>query len=77
MYEQVRHEAIWTANGQDHLVVVTSYLGKGSDGKQYVAIEGSLTGVPLDKLRFIDPDDPHNPFTSVWIDCHGRIHFAE
>jgi hypothetical protein len=49
------YEDWWHANGQDQLVVVLGYLGEGPDGRQYVSIEGSQTGLPLDELRFINP----------------------
>ena len=41
---------IWRAKSDDKIVVVTEYLGKGSDGRDYVRIEGSATGIPLDEL---------------------------
>jgi len=69
-------EAIW-ATAVDRNVMVLSYLGIGSDGRHYVNIVGSETGVPMDELRFVNSDDPLNPFTSVWIDTHGNIHMAE
>ena len=72
------YDAIWQTKGVDYVVVVLEYLGKGNDGRRYVSIEGSSAGIPLDELQFIDPDDPMNPFTSVWInEVSGTINLAE
>jgi len=49
--EQSR-SAIWKNKDPDQPVKVMSKLGQGSDGKNYVKIEGSETGVPVDELDF-------------------------
>lgn len=69
-------EAIWDINGMCQPVIVTGYLGI-QDGKHFFSVQGSLTGIAMDELRFINPDDPDNPYTSVYIDNLGRINFAE
>lgn len=44
--------AIWRGKIADQDVVVNGYLGIGPDGKHYVSIEGSQTGVPAGELVF-------------------------
>jgi len=44
--------AIWRNKEHDQPVRAVSELGQGSDGKNYVKIEGSETGVPIDELDF-------------------------
>lgn len=64
-------KAIWNCNGHDHHVTIISYLGE-VDGREYVSIEGSKTGVPLDELR-----DPDNKYVGFWVDSHGRVNTTE
>jgi hypothetical protein len=40
----------WKREEGDIPVFVTGYLGLGSDGKHYMAIEDSVTGIPLNEL---------------------------
>ena len=70
-------DAIWHANGKDRPVVVLRYLGESHDGRKYVSVQGSQTGLPLDELRFINPDDPLSPYISAYVDNHGRINLTE
>lgn len=44
-------EAIWRNQDADQPVKITGYLGTGPDGREYVSIEGSETGVPLDEIN--------------------------
>lgn len=44
--------AIWRNKDSDTPVTVTGYLGPGPDGREYVSIEGSNTGIPLDEIEF-------------------------
>ena len=61
---------------QGETVLVTDYLGKDQDGRDIVLVKGSIS-VLVGDLKFINSDDPYNPFTSVWFDPQGRMHFAE
>lgn len=47
-YEPGRY--VWRNKDHDEIVVVTEYLGKGSDGREYARVEGTTTGIPLDEL---------------------------
>jgi hypothetical protein len=42
-------EYVWKNKDTDIPVMVTAFLGKGPDGRDYVQIEGSTTGVPWDE----------------------------
>jgi len=42
---------IWKAKSGDQEVVVLSALGTGPDGRLYVKIEGSNTGIPFDECH--------------------------
>jgi hypothetical protein len=42
---------IWRNKNQDQFVDVKSALGKGPDGRLYVKIDGSNTGIPFDECR--------------------------
>ena len=44
-------EALWHGGESDEQVVVEKYLGE-RDGRQYVKIEGSDTGIPLDEIVY-------------------------
>jgi protein phosphatase PTC1 len=55
--EQPRPEAqdsiptlIWRNNEYDEPVKITGYLGTDTAGREYVSIEGSSTGIPLDEI---------------------------
>ena len=41
---------IWHTQDSDTPVTVIRTLGKGSDGRTYVQIEGTSTGIPADEL---------------------------
>lgn len=47
--------AIWVNQHQNIEVNVVEHLGKGVDGREYVKIEGSDTGIPLDEISWPDP----------------------
>ena len=42
--------AMWLVNGTHIPVTVTGLMGVGPDGRRYVSIDGSKTGVPEDEL---------------------------
>ncbi|MBI2031612.1 MAG: hypothetical protein HYT08_03255 [Candidatus Levybacteria bacterium] len=44
--------ATWKMKDEDRPIVVTGYKGKGPDGRDYVSIEGSETGIPLDEIEY-------------------------
>jgi hypothetical protein len=44
--------AIWKNGDFDQPVQVVGELGKGGDGRDYVKIEGSESGIPLDEIDF-------------------------
>jgi hypothetical protein len=44
--------ATWRNKDIDQPVRITGYLGKGPDGRDYVSIDGSATGVPLDEIQY-------------------------
>lgn len=57
---------IWAAKDSDIPVRVIGSLGRGADGREYVAIEGSRAGVPLDELRRIEPKaGPADPLGEI------------
>ena len=41
---------VWKTKSYDQEVVVVDILGEGDDGRLYVQIEGSNTGIPFDEL---------------------------
>lgn len=41
---------VWKSCVGDIPVFVIGYLGQGKDGRHYISINGSSTGVPLDEL---------------------------
>ncbi len=41
---------LWRNKDSNVRVFVTGYLGLGSDGKHYMAVDGSVTGIPFDQL---------------------------
>lgn len=47
-----RGAATWKTKDEDRPINITGYLGKGPDGRDYVSIEGSTTGVPLDEIEY-------------------------
>lgn len=47
-------EYIWRAKDHDQLVVVLGILGE-VNGRIYVRIEGSNTGIPFDECRPVKP----------------------
>lgn len=47
--------ATWKAKDADYPINVTGYLGRASDGREYVSVEGSTVGVPLDEIEFPTP----------------------
>lgn len=44
--------ATWKNKDTDQQVNITGYKGKGDDGRDYVSIEGSESGVPLDEIEY-------------------------
>lgn len=54
--------AIWRNKDSDTPVTVTGYLGEGPDGRTYVSVEGSQTGIPLDEITFLpETSEPEAP----------------
>src|SRR5262245_48039400 len=52
--------AIWKSKDGDHFITVRRHLGVGSDGRDYVSVRDTQTGLPLDELEFrwgISPTD--------------------
>ncbi|MGH7204462.1 MAG: hypothetical protein ACREHC_08525 [Candidatus Levyibacteriota bacterium] len=45
-------EAIWKNKDSDTPVTVVEHLGTGQDGREYVRIKGTDTGIPLDEIEF-------------------------
>src|ERR1035437_7129370 len=43
--------AIWRSKGADKPITITRYLGKGSDGREYVATKEFSGGTPLDEIE--------------------------
>jgi hypothetical protein len=43
--------AIWKTKDSDHYVTVIGDLGVGPDGRHYVSVRDTLTGIPLDELE--------------------------
>ncbi len=43
--------AIWKSKDGDHCVTVMGDLGVGPDGRRYVSVRDTLTGLPLDELE--------------------------
>lgn len=48
--------AIWHAKESDEPVHVLGYLGRGNDGREYVQIDGSTSGIPIDEVFLPAPD---------------------
>lgn len=44
-------EAIWRSKEGDQPIAVTGDMGVGPDGRRYVSVSGSKTGVPLDEIK--------------------------
>lgn len=49
---------IWKTKHHDQPVTVIRTLGTGPDGRTYVQIEGTNTGVPLDELQLAKQPSP-------------------
>ncbi len=49
-------KAIWHAKDGDRPVVIVSYFGE-ADGRHYVKIEGSDTGIPLDECEMEEREE--------------------
>jgi hypothetical protein len=43
--------AIWKSKDSDRYVTVIGDLGVGPDGRHYVSVRDTLTGIPLDELE--------------------------
>jgi len=48
--------ANWANRDNNQPVTVTGYLGKGSDGREYVSTEEFSGGTPLDEIQLMQPD---------------------
>lgn len=70
-------DAVWITKHSDRPVVVVRLLGTGPDGRNYVSIKDSTTGVPLDELVFMDFDGNYTSGVSVYSDPQGRLHLTE
>ena len=64
---------IWHTKHQDLPVTVIRSLGKGPDGKTYVQIEGSNTGIPADQLYPATPPNPRGYSFSHWLKSLLRL----
>lgn len=49
--EKTEKTAVWKSKDGDHNVTVLGDLGLGPDGRRYVAVQDTLTGLPLDELE--------------------------
>jgi hypothetical protein len=49
--EDSENTAIWKSKDGDHSVTVIGDLGIGPDGRHYVSVRNTLTGLPLDELE--------------------------
>lgn len=56
---------VWRAKDVDLPVKVTGSLGRDSNGRTYVAVEGSGSGVPLDELIRQEEEHPEVPIQAV------------
>ena len=45
-------KAIWKSKDGDHCVTIRRHLGVGPDGRDYVAVLDTQTGLPVDELEF-------------------------
>lgn len=54
--ELIKRSAVWKNKDHDEPVVVTGSLGKGPDGREYLSIEGSATGIPADEVELLEPE---------------------
>jgi hypothetical protein len=45
-------KATWKSRDCDHSVTVLGDLGVGADGRHYVSVLDTRTGLPLDELEF-------------------------
>lgn len=70
-------DAMWITKHADRPVVVVSLLGTGPDGRDYVAIKDSTTGVPVDELVFMDFNCNYTSGVSLYSDPQGRLHLTE
>ncbi|MBI2019228.1 hypothetical protein HYS95_00985 [Candidatus Daviesbacteria bacterium] len=61
-------EYLWEAKDGDIPIRVIDDLGIGPDGRRYVQIEGSLTGIPLDNLKPV-----HVEITESSVDTEDQI----
>jgi hypothetical protein len=47
----------WRRPNGDYPIKIVGYLGKGPNGREYVRIEESNTGIPLDECHLLEDDD--------------------
>ena len=47
---EVGRTVIWKAKDGDYPVTIAGDLGVGPDGKRYVAVESTCTGIPREEL---------------------------
>ncbi len=48
---EVGRAVIWKAKDTDYSVTIAGDLGMGSDGRRYVSVASTCTGIPLDELE--------------------------
>lgn len=56
----IQGNAVWKNGDSDQPINVTGYLGQGSDGREYVSVDGSEAGVPLDEIEFGQGPEPES-----------------
>lgn len=47
----IEKTAIWKSKDGDHSVTIVGDFGLGPDGRHYVSVRDTLTGIPLDELE--------------------------
>ena len=70
-------DAIWVSGGGDRRVRVLRLLGRGPDGRDYVRVAGTATGIPLDELYFKDPAGWYRRDLPLYADESGKLRLSE
>lgn len=65
--------ATWRNQENDTPVIVTGYLGKGQDGRDYVKVEGSATGHPLDEIQYSTVEVESSQSKSSELESKGEL----
>lgn len=58
-YEKIQQgEVYWATGSTNSKIEIIGDMGKGSDGRRYVKVKGSKTGVPVDEIVFSPTGKP-------------------